>query len=267
MPVFLIAVLILLLLFVLATLPSYRNHPDLKIIDGKYIAHRGLHSEKDNIPENSMPAFERAIAFGYMTENDIHITADGEIVIFHDSKMNRMCGVDKVIEDLTLEEIRRYYLKNSNEKIPTLKEFLRLADGRVPLLIEFKCELHNYKRLCEEANKILSEYKGKYIIESFNPFVLYWYKKHHKDIMRGQLALHCKDKGFVKGSVSCFLMNFLTKPDFVAFDCDEPYRPMFTLQRLYGAFPVGWTFRSQEDVEKKKKIFKTYIFENFIPKN
>ena len=51
---------------------------------GRNYAHRGLHRIDKSTPENSVPAFEHAARIGYGIELDVHITADGELVVFHD---------------------------------------------------------------------------------------------------------------------------------------------------------------------------------------
>ena len=117
--------------------PSNKNQEDRKILKNSFIAHRGLHNDK--FPENSLSAFENAVKNGFAIENDIHLLADGNVVVFHDDNLKRMCGDDKKINELTLEEVKQYRLKGSDEQIPTLKECLDLVDGKVPLLIEFKC--------------------------------------------------------------------------------------------------------------------------------
>ena len=63
------------------------------------IAHRGLHDAK--APENSLAAFRRAMEHGYVIELDVHMLADGKIVVFHDDNLKRMTGVDAVIKDET----------------------------------------------------------------------------------------------------------------------------------------------------------------------
>ena len=262
--IFIIVLAILFLLFLFMAMPSLRRHPDRKQLSELYIAHRGLHDEK--IPENSLTAFSEAAARGYAIENDIHITADGEIVVFHDHTLDRMCGVSGKIEEKTLAELKELSLKGTDEKIPTLKECLQTVDGKVPLLIEFKCEPGYCDKLCRAANEILKDYKGKYFIQSFNPQVPNWYKANRKDVLRGQLAMPYKGKNIVKHLASAYLLNFGARPDFVAYDEREPKRISFVVQKLLGALPVGWTFRSQEDLTEKKKLFKSYIFENFIPR-
>lgn len=260
-----IVILIILFILLFLIMPSLRRHPDRKVLEGLFIAHRGLHN--DEIPENSIPAFLMAAAKGYAIENDIHITADGEIVVFHDGTAKRMCGVDRRIEQMTFDEIRQLRLKGTNERIPTLKECLDAVEGRVPLLIEFKCDTVKCDRLCEAADKILEGYSGKYFIQSFNPAIPNWYRKHKPLILRGQLAMPPNEKSFIKCIASAFLLNFGARPDFVAYDENNAKRLTFVIQKLLGALPVGWTFKTDKALKEKKHLFKAYIFENFIPED
>ncbi len=259
-----IAILLFVLVVLFLILPSNRNHPDLKKLNGLLIAHRGLHQNENGIPENSLKAFKAAIENGFAIENDIHITKDGKIVVFHDDSLKRMCGVDKIIEDLTLEEIKKYPLLNSNEYIPTLKECLALIDGKVPLLVEFKCRsLISCTELCEKANEILSDYKGKYFVQSFYPFVIKWYRKNRPDILRGQLAEAFKGEELHKRALGNMLLNFISRPDFISYRHNHKNKFMFRLSKKLGGFPVGWTFTSQEEIDASKSDFKAFIFENF----
>lgn len=261
-----IILVIVLAIIVFMLFPTLRRHPDRKLLGGLLIAHRGLHNAKEGIPENSIHAFIEAVVNGYAIENDIHVTADGEVVVFHDNTLDRMCGVSGKIEEMTLAELRKLRLLDTNERIPTLKECLEVIDGRVPLLIEFKCETLNCNKLCEAANKILSEYKGVYFIQSFNPSVVYWYKKHNKNVLRGQLAYHYKGKSLLKHTINNFWVNFLVKPDFVAYDQKYANDFRFKLQKLFGALPIAWTFRSEDELNRGRVKVKSYIFENFKAK-
>lgn len=258
-----IAVLALLLFLIH---PSRRNHSDLDILCGLYIAHRGLHNKENGIPENSLEAFRAAANYGFAIENDIHLTADGQVVVFHDGTTGRMCGVNKKISEMTLSEIKELRLIGTDYTIPTLKECLEVVDGKVPILIEFKRD-GKVKELCAAANEILKDYKGKYFIQSFYPQVLCWYKKHKKEVCRGQLSSSFNGDPFYKRLAGLLLYNFISRPDFVSYQhTDGDYIPRKIVSRL-GAFPVGWTFSSKEETEKGKKHFKTFIFENYIPKN
>ena len=70
------------------------------------IAHRGLWTEGPERPENSLAAFEAAAAAGFAVELDAHLSADGEVVVVHDSELDRMTGEDLLVEDLTVAELQ-----------------------------------------------------------------------------------------------------------------------------------------------------------------
>ncbi|MEE0839911.1 MAG: glycerophosphodiester phosphodiesterase family protein [Acutalibacteraceae bacterium] len=264
MPYIIGLILVFGLLFLFLIFPSLRKHNDLKVLKGLYIAHRGLHDIAKGIPENSIPAFREAIKYGFAIENDIHLTKDGQVVVFHDDDMKRMCSLDRKIKDMTIEEIKKLRLLNTSFTVPTLKECLEEIDGKVPLLIEFKYD-GNSKALCEKANEVLSEYTGKYFVQSFYPQNLYWYRKNRKDICRGQLSCSFKGEAFYKKLSGCLLFNFISRPDFVSYEhIDEKHFCRRLVTKL-GAFPVGWVFKSRQEIDKQKNNFHTYIFEDFIP--
>lgn len=258
---------VLIALFLFMVFPSLRRHKDRQVLKGRFIAHRGLHGLLDNTPENSLNAFKRAVELGFAIEIDIHLTADGEVVVFHDDTLSRVCGVDSRVEDKTLSQLKELRLLNTDCRIPTLKECLDTVDGKVPLLIEFKCVSLKCDDLCRAADKILSEYKGKYLIQSFYPTVLRWYKKHRKDICRGQLASRFPKEELHKRLLGCLLFNFLARPDFVSYEHKYSGYLFFKLVKKLGAFPVGWTFKSQAELDQNGEAFKTFIFEGFIPDN
>ncbi len=246
--------------------PALRRHPDRKILSGLYIAHRGLHDIEDSGEENSLSAFRFAVQNGFAIENDIHLTADGEVVVFHDDTLERMCGVSGKVEEKTLAELKKLRLKDTDEQIPTLRECLAVVNGKTPLLIEFKVVGGNCASLCTAADKILSEYNGKYIIQSFYPGVLSWYKKHCPDVCRGQLAeVFGKDKPKYYKLLSSLFTNVLTRPDFISYNHKNAKFFFRRLCVLFGAHSVGWTYRSQDAIDNTKEYFDTYIFENFLP--
>ena len=120
-------------------------------------AHRGLHTEDGSVPENSLPAFRAAAEAGYAVEMDVHLTADDRLVVFHDDKLERMCGVQGVIDDFTLAELRALRLGKTDCVIPTFAEALEALGGRVPLLLEIK-RGHDNRRLCALTLEALRTY-------------------------------------------------------------------------------------------------------------
>lgn len=255
----------LLLIFMIC--PALRKHPDIKLLYKRYIAHRGLHDLEANTPENSLASFRKAAEEGYAIENDIHLTADGEVIVFHDNNLIRMCGIDKAPEEMTLKELKKLKLAGTTEQIPTLKECLDTVNGKVPLLIEFKCNGLNCKKLCEAAEYILSNYNGKYFIQSFYPTVLLWYRKNRRDICRGQLATAFYGKALYMRMLGGLLFNFLGRPDFVSYEFKYINHPLRRLCVKLGAFPVCWTFHSMQEIESCRRQCKAYIFEGFRKKD
>ncbi len=116
-------------------------------------AHRGYSAE---YPENSMPAFKGAIDRGAdFIELDVQQTADGEIVVMHDSNLKRITGVDKNIWEVTYDEIKDldsgswFSEEFSDVRIPKLEEVIKLCRGRIRLNIELKPT--GYETNLEEA--------------------------------------------------------------------------------------------------------------------
>jgi glycerophosphoryl diester phosphodiesterase len=98
------------------------------------IAHRGASAE---LPENTLPAYELALAQGSdMIEIDLHTTRDGAIVITHDESLESLGGRGEVA-DATLEEIRRLDA-GGGAAVPTLEEVLDSLGGRIPFNLELK---------------------------------------------------------------------------------------------------------------------------------
>ncbi len=260
-----ICLLVIVSLYLFMIFPATRRHSDRKILEGLYIAHRGLHDADSGIPENSLLAFRRAAEAGFAIENDIHLTRDGEVVVFHDDDLMRMCSVHGRPEDMTLAQLKELRLGDTDEKIPTLRECLEVIDGKVPLLIEFKIKSGSAAALCRAADKILCEYKGKYFIQSFYPFVLSWYKKNRKDVLRGQLAAAFRGDKLHMRLLGMLLFNCFARPDFVSYENETKDAPGRRICTLLGAFPVGWTFKDGAEIDASKKDFKSFIFEGFVP--
>lgn len=259
-----VAVAVVIYLFLIK--PASTRGMDLAKYGTKF-AHRGLWDAQT--PENSLAAFAKAVDAGYGIEFDIHKTKDGHVVVFHDDTLTRMCGVEGKIEDKTLAELRELRLSGTDEKIPLLTEMLALVDGRVPLLVELKGAALDTS-LCPVANEILSQYKGDYIIESFNPLLVRWYRKNAPGVVRGQLFCNLlKEK---KGNklfyflITVLATNVLARPHFLAYGQESVHNLSFMICKyLFRAPAYVWTVRKPEQIPAKKRN-EGIIFEGFIPK-
>ena len=150
----------------------------------KPIAHRGLRSV--GCPENSVCAFLRALEQKIPIELDVQTTSDGKLVVFHDWNVKKLTGKDGNLGTMNLEELKKLYLQDSEEQIPTFKEVLNVVDGNVPIIVEIKSKSIKINRICEAVIKELKGYRGLFAINSFNPFVIRWIKNNFPNITRGQ---------------------------------------------------------------------------------
>ena len=269
--IILIAALVFISVYLFLVKPRNGVKYDWGEKQGCFYAHRGLWDMEKGIPENSMKAFARAAEAGYGIECDVQLTGDGIPVIFHDFTLERMCGAPGRVDEYTYEQLKEFRLSGTEESIPLFEDFLRLIDGRVPLIIEYKEEGKNFG-VCTAAAGLLDRYKGSYVIESFNPFVLSWYKKNRNDIVRGQLSTRFLAKDGYKGPLyfmlGNLLMNFISRPDFIAYDHHYSNKLSFRITTgLLKGKPVAWTIRSLEELDKAAKRFDVFIFEKFIPEN
>ncbi|MBR3961378.1 MAG: glycerophosphodiester phosphodiesterase [Clostridia bacterium] len=263
----LIALAALFLVFLYLSAPSGKKRNELEAFRGKYFAHRGLHNLNRGIPENSITAFKAAVHFGFGIENDIRLTADGEVVVFHDETLERACGANVKVSDLTLEELREYKLFGTEEKIPTLEECLETVNGKVPLLIEFKEGDYPAFRIYRKANEILSAYNGQYLVQSFDPRIMREYKIHNPEICRGQLASFYKGKGLKVFLAGLLLANYMSRPHFVSYKHIHKNNFFLRFNKFLGAFLICWTLRSDDELDECWDKFDAYIFEGFLPED
>ena len=235
---------------------------DISWLKDYRIAHRGLHDEESM--ENSMSSFEKAIKSNKTIELDVHLSKDGQVMVFHDEDLKRVTGLDKKLADCTVEELQQLKLGNTDETIPTLKEVLALVNGQVPLLIEIKNE-GKVGALEETLYNDLKDYKGRYAIQAFNPFVLEWYKNNAPEVIRGQLSGSYADNGlawYKKIVLRNLLLNFKSKPAFIAYEIDAMPKGFVKKQQDKGIITLGWTARDKESYDKALKYFDNVIYEN-----
>ena len=248
--------------------PRMINKPDVSVLKGVHYAHRGLHDNHSDAPENSMKAFKKAVDAGYGIEMDIQLTKDKIPVVFHDETLNRMCGVEGKVWEFTFEELQKLTLAESEERIPKFEDVLALVDGKVPLIVEYKLDVPSTE-VCEIADPMLQAYNGIYCIESFHPFAVNWYREHRPEVIRGQLSQDFSKQEKYKGKfiywlLSNLLTNVLTRPDFIAYNHKDADMFSRKVCSLMGALPVAYTIKSQEEYEKVKDQFELFIFDSFI---
>lgn len=270
--IILIVLLALDLLFTLA-LRCRKGHPKWELLKKYRYAHRGFH-DKPVIPENSLPAFRRAIEHGFGAELDVHLMKDGHLAVIHDASLKRTAGADVLVEDLTAEELKQYRLEGTEHHIPLLEEVLPIFAGKAPLIVELKAERGNAAALAEAACALLDKYHVTYCMESFDPRCLMWLWENRPDVVRGQLsenfARHGDGEnlpGVVRWVLSNLLLNCRTRPDFIAYRFEDRKCLSLRLCRgIYRAQEFSWTIRSKADMAAAEQDGALVIFEQFNPR-
>lgn len=218
---------------------------DIQFLKSSLIAHRGVHNS--NISENTLPAFVKSIDKNYIIELDIHILTDNTIVIYHDHNLKKLTGVNKVIETLSYPQLSKIKV-NKKYTIPTLKQFLHILEGKVPILIEIK-DMNNNSKFEEELVKILDNYKGKFAIQSMNPFVIDWFYKNRKDYVIGLIIFNELNYNIVK--------KYTKKIDFISvYKKQLPFKTKL--------LTLGWTIRKESEYKKYIKLCDNLICENIL---
>lgn len=234
---------------------------------GQPFAHRGLHDLDAGVVENTLPAFEAARDAGYGMELDIQFSKDMQVVVFHDDDLQRLCGDPRKIWDVPLDELRALTLAGvPGARIPTFREVLDAVGGKAPLLIELKNGPFN-RQLCEALVEIIKNYPSEYIVESFNPLIVAWFRRNAPEVVRGQLVDALPSYRPVVNSVAAFCMsgllfNFLTRPDFVAYNVSALrfFSPHFQ-RAMFRTTLAAWTVRDPQTAALVKSRGEISIFE------
>lgn len=161
-------------------------------VQTRITAHRGSSS---GAPENTMAALEKAVEeMADRAEIDVQETADGVIVLCHDTSLKRVAGVNKKVSDLTLEQIKKldvgswFSSEYQGEQIPTLEEIMEYAKGKIDLNIEIK-NLGNSSGLPEKVIELVEKYEmqEQCVITSTNRFYLKRVKAVNPEIRTGYI--------------------------------------------------------------------------------
>ena len=206
------------------------------------IAHRGIYNNI-TIFENSIDSIMYAVKNNLIVEIDVRKTLDNQIIVFHDEDASRMLKLKDKINTLTKDEIN--YI--SHYTIPTLKEVLESINGSVPIVIEVK---EDNKIIRNELVKILNEYKGKFVIQSYIYDAVKFYKK--KKFIVGLLIGDKKNKKLLDKTINVDFLN-------IKFDSLD-IKDINLLKKDY--YLIGYTLDNRKDVEYYIKLYNNLVIDN-----
>jgi len=234
------------------------------------IAHRGLHDARNGAVENTATAFARAIEHGYAIECDLQVTSDGEAVVFHDNRLDRLTTGSGPVKTCTTPALRRLAFKSGKDRIQTLGELLDQISGKVPLIVEIKSRWDGDETLTRRAVEVLARYHGPYGLMSFDPDIVENVRLRSPDTVRGIVTDRTVDPfydslAFARRlELRYFLHMTRTMPHFISYRwADLPFPPV-TAFRKAGRPVISWTIRSREAAAQALRYSDQITFEGFL---
>ena len=250
-----------------------RFSPQLRDLDwlvARPIAHRGFHN-KINVIENTESAFAAAIKHDYAIECDVQLTADGEVIVFHDDDLDRLTEAKGPVKVRTTNELKGVKLKSTGDRMQTLAELLEQVDGRATLVIELKSLWDGNEALAERALQVLENYSGAHCLMSFDPDLVACLRELSPQTARGIVADRTTDPYYnalpleKRYSMRTFAHLAQTQPHFVSYNWrDLPFEPVSEI-RAAGHPVITWTVRSKEEASQALRYCDQVTFEGYVP--
>jgi glycerophosphoryl diester phosphodiesterase len=237
------------------------------------IAHRGLHDAAAGVIENTATAVTRAIEGSFGIEVDLHITADGEAVVFHDATLDRLTERPGRLAALTASELMQVAMKGTADRIMRLGDLCDLVAGRVMLLLELK-SLHNGDpRLPQRVADVLRGYAGPVAAMSFDPAQVLALRMVAPGLPRGITAggwrpgERRRTRSEAGKSYGSYLKDGVRmQPHFVAYAVQDLPAAMPLMARYLLGLPLlTWTVRTGADRARAARWADQMIFEGFRP--
>ena len=235
---------------------------------GKYVAHRGLHT--DTISENTLQAFENAISHGYNVELDVQQSKDGRLVVYHDLNLGRLTNCDRDVSEMDYETLtNKVFYRQTGQGIPDFSSALSVCQGRTGVMIEVKKCAYEADVIDMEPQllRVLHEYKGDFIVKSFNPFTVRWFLENAPEFTIGFLSEYDKLEDYQEHSrpvVEQILYTGKRKADFFDYCVGKIGSPLWN--SVHGKMPCFvWVVRNQAQFDGCKKDVSNIIFEDFLP--
>ncbi|MET3659858.1 glycerophosphodiester phosphodiesterase [Aquamicrobium ahrensii] len=233
----------------------------LSWLTARPIAHRGLHDLNNRRWENTLSAFSAAVDRGYAIECDVHLTADGVPVVFHDHDLKRLTGEDGFIWQRTAAEMAALKVGGTQDHPPTLDEMLELVGGKAPLVIELKGTPGRDGGLVEAVGQRLKSYGGEAAIMSFDHWLIRDFSHHAPGVPGGLTA--CGRRG---QDIEAHFTMLAHDISFVSYAAgDLPNRFVSFVREKLGMPVITWTIRDQPAVDLTFKYADQMTFEGFEP--
>jgi glycerophosphoryl diester phosphodiesterase len=237
------------------------------------IAHRALHDRSKGRIENSPSAIGAAIAAGYGIEIDVQLSSDGQAMVFHDDRLERLTGQTGLVRDHVASRLGQMVLTGGTDTIPTLHDVLSQIAGRVPLLIEIKDQSLTMAdtggRLEAAVADALRGYAGDVAVMSFNPHSMAHMARLAPQVPRGlTTSAYDPDDWAPLPPACCDVLRGIPDYDrvgagFISHEGRDLARARVAELKAGGAAILCWTIRSPEDEAKARRVAQNVTFEGY----
>lgn len=239
------------------------------------ITHRGLHDKSQGRVENCESAFQAAIDAGFAIECDVRLSADNQVVVFHDDTLGRLTQNKAAVRDLSIAELKKIPFNDGPDRIQTLQELLEQVSEKVPLIIELKSQWDGDEGLALRVAETIGTYFGPVATMSFDPVLVRSSQRWLPNVPSGIVSEHYQNTDewrflsrFQRFKLSKMLHWPQTKPDFISYSIDDlPNRSVSLFENLMSVPVICWTVRTPEQAAKAAKICDQITFEGFDPRS
>ena len=225
------------------------------------IAHRGLHDGNEQVWENTLTAFSRAMAGNYPIECDVHLTKDGVPIVFHDSDLKRLTGEDGHVRARTVKQVTALAIGGTDDRVATLDQMLDHVGGKVPLVIELKGDIGYDDGLVAAVARSLAAYRGHAAIMSFDHHLIRDFAKRAPDVPAGLTAEGLKDD-----EIEAHFSMLAHGISFVSYNVHHlPNRFISLVRGKLGMPVITWTVRDAQMLAHTYAHADQATFELFNP--
>ncbi len=234
------------------------------------IAHRGLWNVFR--PENSLDAISAAIDVGFGIEIDLQISADGEAMVFHDDRLERLTTHQGWVADYETTDLSLMKLAGEDATIPTLSEVLDFVAGRVPILIELKDQTAHpggtLGPLETRVMRLLGTYKGPVAVMSFHPGIVKNLSRMLPGVPRGLIGKDFKTEALdpeIIASLNDYAAFSELECSFISHAWRDLSMPAVARLKAHFVPVLCWTVRAKAEETFARRIADNVTFEGYLP--
>lgn len=229
------------------------------------IAHRGLHDGNVDVMENSLSSCRAAIVGKFAIECDVVLTRDRVPIIFHDMTLERLTMASGKVSDWSWEEISALVLGNTKATIPTVRQFLSIVGGQVPVVMELKgtspADDEDFLEVLLPFLRTYSaQYSGPLALMSFDPWLI------DQAIAAKEYPVGLTAEGLRPEMWEEHRAVYERGCAFVSYNVQHLPNPFTDWVRNERRDPViSWTVKSREDLARTRAHADQMTFEGFVP--